>query len=237
MVTLFIYSNPPPKDWARPPLLRTEPDWASLKIFSVRIYAVRGFTSNVMWRLNLTENPFFNGLKCRRTNIVEWLKCWIYITCQASEQPHIILMMFCFSTVHLLSMVTPWNLNFRNYDAGKWCRKMWYICEKDTGMWKFYVWVWATKQISTEISHCLSYGSILAQSLFVLWLNPGSILIFSVAQSWINPYFSHGPILALSLSSHGSILAQSLFVLWLIPGQDWAIGKIRTEPGFEPQDK
>ena len=188
-----------------------------------------------MWKLNLTENPFFNGLKCRRTNVVEWLKCWIYITCQASEQPHIILMMFCFSTVHLLSMVTPWNLNFRNYYAGKWCMKVWYIYEKD--MWKFYVWVWATKQISTEISHCLSYGSILAQSLFVLWLNPGSILIFSVAQSWINPYFSHGPILALSL-----------FFTWLNPGSIIICPVAHSWPGLshrknkdwarvEPQDK
>ena len=157
-----------------------------------------------------------------------------------------------FSTVHLLSMVTPWHLNFRIYYAGKWCMKLWDIYEKD--LWKFYVWVWATKQISTEISFCLSYGSILAQSLFVLWLNPGSVLICPMTQSWLSPYLFCGSILAQTLFfvwlnpyfSHGSILAQSLFALWLNPGsiiicpvahswpgrQDWAIGKIRTEPGW-----
>ena len=60
-------------------------------------------------------------------------------------------------------------------------------------------------------------GSVLAQSLFVMWLKSwlspyisgGSVLICHMAQSWLSPYLSCGSILA----HH-----QSLFIMWLNPG-------------------
>ena len=94
-----------------------------------------------------------------------------------------------------------------------------YIYEKD--LWKFYMWVWVTKQISTEINLCLSYGSILAQSLFGLWLNPGSILLFSVAP---------GSILIFPM-------AQSLFVLWPNPGSIIICPVAHSWPGLSHDRK
>ena len=95
----FDYSKPLPR--------RIEPSLDSLKIFSVRFYVVQGVTSNAMRRLSPHSKLFL-----QRAQELEDQFCRMAQMLDVYHVPSIGIASYyvndvLFSTVHLLSMVTP----------------------------------------------------------------------------------------------------------------------------------